>query len=151
SEPGDTVLDPFMGGGTTLIESYAAGRTAVGTDVSTLAEFVSQVKTTVLSKRQIKELTIWFSQIFTELNIHKPVKRPEEWANYQKNLNSQNVWRIRKIVEQALNTCEALGDDEQLRFARCAILKTAQWALDGRKSIPSVGAFRESLEENFEV
>ena len=153
SQPGDTVLDPFMGGGTTLIEAYAAGRVTVGTDISTLAEFVSQVKTTVLSKKQIVQLTSWLSALSTELNIHKPVERHDEWIEkgYQKNLNSKQVWRIRKLVEQALNTCADLNDDEQLRFARCAILKTAQWALDGRKSIPSTSSFREKLENNFEA
>lgn len=152
SNPGDTVLDPFMGGGTTLIEAYAAGRITVGTDISTLAEFVSQVKTTVLSEKQIRQLKNWLSALSAELNIHKSVDRHEEWIEkgYQKNLNSKHVWRIRKLVEQALNACTDL-DEEQLRFARCAILKTAQWALDGRKSVPSTSAFRETLENNFEA
>src|SRR5262249_44461086 len=33
-------------------------------------------------------------------------------------------------------------------FARCAILRTAQWALDGRKVIPSAGLFRSALVSN---
>jgi len=43
SEPGDLVLDPHVGGGTTIVEALAAGREAVGVDISTLAEFVSGV------------------------------------------------------------------------------------------------------------
>ena len=153
SEPGDTVLDPFMGGGTTLIEAYAAGRVPIGTDVSTLAEFVSRAKTNVLSKRQIKQIKEWFLQLSAELNIHKAVMRPEEWIEkgYQKNLGAKKVWRIRKLIEQALNFCMNLKDEKQLRFARCAILKTAQWALDGRKTIPSSNFFREALENNFNM
>ena len=37
SKPGDTVLDPFVGGGTTLIEAWALGRNAIGYDVSDIA------------------------------------------------------------------------------------------------------------------
>ena len=37
TNPGDLVLDPFMGGGTTLIEAWLLGRPSVGIDVSKLA------------------------------------------------------------------------------------------------------------------
>jgi DNA methylase len=46
SEPGDLILDPFMGSGTTLVEALAQGRSAIGADISSLATFVSQAKTT---------------------------------------------------------------------------------------------------------
>ena len=35
------VLDPFMGSGTTLVEARAASRHAIGTDISSLAVFLS--------------------------------------------------------------------------------------------------------------
>ena len=37
TEPGALVLDPFMGGGTTLIEAWLLGRPSIGIDVSRLA------------------------------------------------------------------------------------------------------------------
>ena len=37
TNPGDLVLDPFMGGGTTLIEAWLLGRPSIGIDVSKLA------------------------------------------------------------------------------------------------------------------
>lgn len=40
--PGDSVMDPFCGGGTVLVEARAAGRRAVGRDVSPIAELVSR-------------------------------------------------------------------------------------------------------------
>lgn len=38
---GDTVLDPFMGGGTTLIEAALAGRRAIGNDLNPVATLVA--------------------------------------------------------------------------------------------------------------
>ena len=38
TQPGDLVLDPHVGGGTTLVEALAAGRNGVGVDISTLAD-----------------------------------------------------------------------------------------------------------------
>ncbi|MCI0660765.1 MAG: site-specific DNA-methyltransferase, partial [Acidobacteria bacterium] len=36
SQPGDTVLDPFMGGGTAIIEALSLGRRAIGVDLNSL-------------------------------------------------------------------------------------------------------------------
>ena len=37
TDPGDLILDPFMGGGTTLIEAWLLERNSIGIDISTLA------------------------------------------------------------------------------------------------------------------
>src|SRR5690349_20830266 len=50
TKPGDLVLDPHVGGGTTLVEALASGRDAIGVDISELAEFVANVKTTVFTE-----------------------------------------------------------------------------------------------------
>jgi SAM-dependent methyltransferase len=42
---GQTVLDPFCGSGTLLVEAATLGRNSVGTDVDPLAVFVSRAKT----------------------------------------------------------------------------------------------------------
>jgi DNA modification methylase len=49
SRPGDWVLDPFMGGGTSIVEGLAQGRQMLGIDVNALAHFVTTVRTTPLS------------------------------------------------------------------------------------------------------
>jgi DNA modification methylase len=50
SRPGEVVLDPFMGGGTAIVEAIALGRKAIGVDLNSLAHFVAMVKTTPLSR-----------------------------------------------------------------------------------------------------
>ncbi|PZS04168.1 MAG: hypothetical protein DLM69_02165 [Candidatus Chloroheliales bacterium] len=55
---GETVLDPFCGGGGVLVEAVLNGRQAVGYDVNPLAVLISRVKTTPLpSRRTIHEYT----------------------------------------------------------------------------------------------
>jgi len=46
SDEGDDVLDPFMGSGTTLLESYILGRNSYGIDIHPLARLIAKVKTT---------------------------------------------------------------------------------------------------------
>ncbi len=49
SEVGDDVLDPFMGSGTTLLESFILGRNSYGIDIHPLARLIAKVKTTPLN------------------------------------------------------------------------------------------------------
>jgi DNA methylase len=44
TSPGDTILDPFVGSGTLLVEALVAGRAAVGLDVDPIAVAISAVK-----------------------------------------------------------------------------------------------------------
>ncbi len=44
TRPGDSVLDPFCGSGTTLVACLANGRTAVGADIDILAGMLTAVK-----------------------------------------------------------------------------------------------------------
>jgi DNA modification methylase len=53
SDPGDLIIDPFMGGGTTILEGFVAGRRVYGCDINSLALFIARVKTTPLSNDAI--------------------------------------------------------------------------------------------------
>lgn len=48
SKPGETVIDPMMGSGTTLLEARIMGRNAVGYDIDPLAKLVAGAKCTVV-------------------------------------------------------------------------------------------------------
>ena len=62
TKPGDVVLDPYLGGGTALVEALALGRRGVGADISSLATFVTQVKTTLLSHQELLLIRSWGSE-----------------------------------------------------------------------------------------
>lgn len=152
TSPGDIIYDPFMGGGTTLVEATTLGRRAVGTDINSLAVFLSDVKTTVLRDPQTKAIRAWVRRIIPELSIWAPSEREDDWIEmgYQRNINSRETWRIRKLLELALAHTSFLKTVDEQRFARCLVLKTAQWALDCRKHIPSADEFRRQFEMNCE-
>lgn len=144
TEHGDTILDPFAGGATSLVEALALGRNAVGVDISQLAVFLARVKTSLLSRRDINVILDWASEVTRDLSPQKPVQRHLEWqeAGYQENL----PWRFRKMVEQSLNRADKLP--ERLKIvARCIVLKTVQWAVDCKKHLPTANDFREHMRE----
>src|SRR2546423_12836577 len=53
SRPGDLVADPYMGGGTSVVEGVAAGRHVVGNDLNSLATFITKVKITSLAASEV--------------------------------------------------------------------------------------------------
>eukprot|EP00752_Nemacystus_decipiens_P004426 g4040.t2 len=54
--PGRTVFDPFVGGGTVLVEAIRAGRLGIGSDISPLALFVARGRTWTASDLELEEL-----------------------------------------------------------------------------------------------
>jgi len=55
SSPGDTILDPFCGSGTTLVESYKIGRKAVGVDINPVAVLMTKAKLVEYNERSLTE------------------------------------------------------------------------------------------------
>ncbi|HKZ09718.1 MAG TPA: DNA methyltransferase [Rhodanobacteraceae bacterium] len=152
TEPGDLVLDPFVGGGTTLVEALAGGRHGIGTDISALATFVSDVKTTIYTEPELRKLRRWADRVIQciDMSVRADVHEMYGDSGYLRHLNGVKTWRLRNATAQALTSARRLKNVRLEKFARCAVLRTAQWALDGRKVLPSVSGFRIKLREHAE-
>lgn len=84
SAAGDTVVDPFCGSGTVLVEALAAGRTAIGVDASPLATAIARVRTTVLGDDGRERLVEEAARIAEEAGERaRRRKRPDvpKWAH----------------------------------------------------------------------
>jgi len=45
SKEGDTFLDPFMGGGSSIVEGFVLNKNTIGLDISPLSKFIAETKT----------------------------------------------------------------------------------------------------------
>jgi DNA modification methylase len=150
SNPGDLILDPYMGGGTTIVEAILAGRRVIGTDLNSLAIFIAKVKTTRLNTSEKDALHLWAKKTIPLLKYNLPAYNTYV-ATYDQRTKNMSVPRarfIKKVVHSALRTINNLPTCHSRNFARCAILKTTQWALDGRKSHVSLFQYRLKLQEH---
>jgi site-specific DNA-methyltransferase (cytosine-N4-specific) len=57
SAPGETVLDPFCGSGTTLVEASILRRRSIGCDLNPIATLMSRVKATPLSSSELDDVS----------------------------------------------------------------------------------------------
>jgi hypothetical protein len=147
SDRGQLVVDPFVGGGTTVVEARLAGRVAIGSDLNALAAFVSRAKAVAQSEINLRDVREWALHLPRDMNVHKPVTVPPDWIDngYLRHLDTQDTWRLRKIIAQAICQLENLDKGAPRDLARLAVLRTGQWALDMRGVLPRVAEFRHQL------
>ncbi len=148
--PGDLIFDPFVGGGTTLVEALRLGRDSVGFDINELGIFVSQTKTTVLTFIQEQSLRTWAAGLHHYINMLAPAGEDKDRRDggYFRHLETGGLWRYRKAIQQALDAISWLPLGPCQQFARCALLRTAQTALDGKRNPPSIPVFRKRFAQN---
>jgi DNA modification methylase len=150
SKPGDLVLDPYMGGGTAVVEGIAAGRHAVGNDLNSLAAFVARVKITALQLSDREAIQRWATNDVPSFTFSRSVGEIQGFIDLEKtkNLTLTRARYIKKAVATALATIEELPTRKSRDFARCVVLRVSQWALDGREHHTSLSDFRKKLAES---
>lgn len=140
SQPGEVVLDPFSGGGTTLVEALASGRQSVGVDINPLATFVTKAKTTPLSKQDASVVRRWAEAV--SLVDVTPTR-------IKSNSNCATDARIRNMPTSLVTLFEhvlELPFPRQRQFARCALLRLGQWAVDGKSIVPETQQVQNELQ-----
>jgi DNA modification methylase len=151
SKHGDLILDPYMGGGTTVIEAMIAGRRVIGVDLNSLAVFVTRVKTTPLTKKEREEVISWNETYPPKLSYQDTSEKLDKVlceGDKIKNLTLPRAKFIKKIIATGLVSLDSIERQKVKDFLRCGILKTGQWALDGRRTHTSLTEFREKLSLN---
>jgi DNA modification methylase len=86
TEEGETVLDPMMGSGTTILESYLSGRQAVGFDIDPLALMLTRVKVSPLDKSVLHSLGL---EVLDQANKSITGKRTWLQDQFEKRFDSK--------------------------------------------------------------
>ena len=137
SKPGDIVLDPFMGGGTTVVEALAQGRRAVGVDINAIAYLLTLARTTPLSPADLSILEEWAS-----IQAHPPALT-----------RAQDKWGAVPHGPSLAALAQAADDlrfPRRRQFAKAVLLKVGQWALDRRDHPPSETDMRSKFVDAIE-
>ena len=81
TQVGDTILDPFCGCGTSLVEAKLANRNSIGVDLNPIATLVAKVKATPIDSKNLKTSYHIFAEI--EQDIVAYYKRQTPKIAYQ--------------------------------------------------------------------
>jgi hypothetical protein len=152
SNPSELVLDPYMGGGTAVVEGIAAGRNVVGNDLNSLATFITRVKLMRLSFAESLALRKWATKTVPSFSYYQDVEDLSPFVDpvKTKNLTLARARFIKKAVAAALASIEDLATQNSRDFAKCIVLRVCQWALDGRERHTPLRDFRKKLSTTTE-
>lgn len=148
SSPGDVVADYFVGGGTTVVEARRASRLAIGSDINSLSVFVSSVKTRLYSGSELDQVVAWAKQVVDDKPASGEAPDDDVARKYFRNLISADTVEHRGILLGAISRLDDIDSPKARAFARCVMLRTAQWAFDMRRDIPTVDLLRKALLDN---
>jgi tRNA G10 N-methylase Trm11 len=98
-EHGDTVLDPFIGSGTTAVEAQLLGINCIGIDVSPLCVLQSKVKTESINV--LSPIMEWKEEITkrTKHSLFNPEgKTLDDTINLIRNAEVKNFYKMAKLV-----------------------------------------------------
>lgn len=146
---GETVLDPYMGGGTTIVEAMAHGRRAIGCDINSLSLFLVRVKTTPLSWRERTMVKAWADRVSISPSYRAPSTTLHEYVADRRatNLSLRPLRALKKAIAVALRESDRIPSRSARSFTRGVILRAAQRALDGRRHPPSLAVFRSQIAQ----
>jgi DNA modification methylase len=122
TDQNDVVLDPFVGGGTSIVEALALGRRAVALDVNPLACLISAVRTTPLAERQGDALRSWAAHLRVDARRRLPA---------DERVTGLPPW-VAAFLVPALESAAALPGVLTKRAASTVLLRLGQWLLEVR-------------------
>lgn len=132
TEPGDVVLDPFIGGGTAAIEALSTGRRMVCSDLNSLACFVTRAKAWPAEMKSLRAFKNWSASALSGfLNV------PHSAVPLVTRDGTEYAPRTHALLLHLKTTALGVKDPGARRLALLAVLRVGQLCFDCRRTPPS--------------
>jgi len=160
-DEGETVLDPFCGCGTTVVEAFLNNRNSTGNDFNPLAVLISKVKTTLIDETEFRYLNGKLSVMkrYLDLDYKRVEDRAENLPNRKisRIFNRTIISKLEAIRETLLEVKEE-GHNDVYDLGRAALSSTI-WALVENGNgidvdnifLRKVNSMREGLKETTKI
>lgn len=66
TKPGNLIVDPFGGCGTTLVEAKISGRKSIGIDINPIAKLITDIKTKPIDPKKLRKFHTMFLEIYNK-------------------------------------------------------------------------------------
>lgn len=145
---GQTVLDPFCGSGTTLVEAKLQGVNAIGVDINGLSVLLSKVKSTPLTKDQQLRISDFISSIS---NITCLLRNEDKSLTKIKDIEGLNHWfqlNVAREITFILEEISGLADEEIKDFLKI-VLSSIIVRVSNQDSDTRFAAIEKNIEDYF--
>lgn len=124
-----TILDPYMGSGTTLVEASVKGINSIGTDLNPLARMMSKVKTTHYDEDLIKAQYVEISFYLSFYDSSKVMNRNFERISNYTYWYSEEVLLKLSFLNQLID--EYAKDSDFFRLILAEIVREVSFTRNG--------------------
>jgi len=158
--PGELVVDPYCGSGTTLLEAALLGRRAMGIDLNPLAVLIAETKTTPVSVRELaalrRDLSIRLEHVRSRHDMPlfsaSAAGREPTLAEADPRLSDPwfSKWFQRPVLEELVVLDHAINDVEDRRcrnVARVAFSDILRRSSNAHSGYPNVMFDRKAPEK----
>lgn len=146
-----TILDPFCGCGTTLVESYLNQRNSVGVDMNPLAVLISKVKTSPLSDAEIefaKSRMAWLDDCSKETELIEEVLSNLPNRKLSEIFTVSSVGSLNSMKRIAVSS-EEEGQEKVSNLFKCALSSTIWSLVEGKATTDPLLIFNSKVETMF--
>ena len=142
-----TVLDPFCGSGTTLVEARLLGCNAIGVDINGLSSLLSKVKATPLSEKKLMLIKSFLNLIANE-NLKWKIKRPTIKV---KEIDGLEHWFQHNVAEELTHILNIITelDDENVKDFLKIVLSSIVVRVSNQESDTRFAAKNKNISDNF--
>lgn len=124
SSEGDLVIDPFVGCGTTLIESLIYGRKSIGTDINPVAILISRAKTTPINPDRLNNEK---EKLFASIDANRDQKQKRLIGSEKQKRDKFNdriiYWfpktEVRETLSFILHKINSIEEEDLRTFFLC--------------------------------
>lgn len=128
NDKSETILDPFTGSGTTLVEAAVNGNNAYGIEIDDVAKLISKVKTEKYSKEEVKKIDEEFKNIILKYEDVKEYRIPEI-DNLNHWFSEDNIEELGKILNK-INEIDCIKVKDFFKVCFVSILKKCSYTDD---------------------
>jgi site-specific DNA-methyltransferase (cytosine-N4-specific) len=142
-----TILDPFCGSGTTLVEARLLGCNAIGVDVNGLSSLLSKVKATPLSEKELVQIKS-FLELIANQEFQWKMKR---LTIKVKEIDGLKHWFQHNVAEELTHILNLIAEleDVNVRDFLKIVLSSIIVRVSNQESDTRFAAKNKNIPDNF--
>lgn len=102
TKPGNLIVDPFGGCGTTLVEAKISGRKSIGVDINPIAKLITDIKTKPIDPKKLKKFHTMFLNAYAKSSESAPTFKTERldyWFEKDTQVKLNKIYESIKTIK----------------------------------------------------
>lgn len=138
TKPGNLIVDPFGGCGTTLVEAKISGRKSIGVDINPVAKLITDIKTKPIDPKKLKKFHNQFLKFYSKTPDSKPnfkTDRLDYWFDKETQIKLNKIYiSIKSIKDPYIRKFYFVAFSHILKNCSKWLMKSIKPQIDKTKS-----------------